>query len=468
MKSSTHKQAWEFTSGMIPVFLKRLLISLTSNLEASAIVFLTVILLFGPGKVPAQDTLQRQSIHQLQHAQHDTGEYIRKPVEVRPGIEVLFDECLDELTGKSVGLVVNHTAVDKDGMHLVDRLLRNDIHIGAIFAPEHGYRGDAAAGQHIENGIDPVSGAQVYSLYGEARKPSDEMMDHLDVLIYDIQDVGVRFYTYISTLGYAMQAAARNDVEFWILDRPNPLGGERVAGPILEKGYMSFVGLYPIPVQYGLTVGELGRMIAGEDWLDYPPEFQPRVIRMVNWRRDLWYDETDVPWMAPSPNMPTLKTAAVYPGTCFIEGTNISEGRGTSHPFEWIGAPWIEGNTLSRRLNDFSLPGVVFEPVTFTPVAISGKALRPKYQEEPCGGVRLVVTDRTDFKAVRTGVYILWAIHKLYPDSFGWRDAAIDRLYGSDALRKSIDSGASAREIIDGWKQDIKSFLSVRKKYLIY
>ena len=453
---------------MIPVLFVRLLVLVTSNLKLIVVALLTPILLFSIAKLPAQDTLRRQSIHQLQHAEHDSGEYLQEPVEVRPGIEVLFDTHLDELDGKSVGLVVNHTAVDKNGAHLVDRLLQNDFSIKAIFAPEHGYRGEAAAGQHIKSGIDPVSGAPVYSLYGEARKPDDAMMKDLDVLIYDIQDVGVRFYTYISTLGYTMQAAARNNVEFWILDRPNPVNGTFVEGPILKKEYTSFVGLYPIPVRYGLTIGELGKMIVGEGWLEYPEAFRPRVIRMKHWRRDLWYDQTTIPWVAPSPNMPTLKTATVYPGMCFIEGVNVSEGRGTPHPFEWIGAPWIEGKIISRRLNRLRLPGVVFEPVEFTPVMIPGKALRPKYQEEACHGVRLVVTDRSAFQAIQTGVYMLWTIRKLYPDSFRWREAAIDRLYGSDTLRKSIDSGAPVQEIVDSWQPGLESFVSLRKKYLIY
>ena len=385
-----------------------------------------------------------------------------------PGIENLLANYIDELQGKSVGLVINHTAVDKDTVHLVDRLMEADIEVNAIFGPEHGYRGEAADGQQIKDGVDPVTGANVYSLYGENRKPANTMMQGLDVILYDIQDVGVRFYTYISTMGYAMQAAAEHDVEFWVLDRPNPITGTKVDGPMLQEGFESFVGLYPIPVRYGMTPGELAQMIVGEQWLEFPRDFEPRVIKLSNWKRHFWMDETDAPWVAPSPNMSRLSTATVYPGLCFVEGTNISEGRGTDYPFEWIGAPWIDGNELAQELNKKQLAGVVFEPITYTPQDIPGRALNSKYRGQECDGVAIKVTRRNEFEAVKTGVIIIFAVQKLYPDKFKWRKSAIDRLYGSDALRTALDAENTPEQIFDNWTRELKEFNAIRSKYLLY
>jgi len=412
--------------------------------------------------------MQHKSIHQIQHEEYAHTDQPQEIVTVMPGIENLMTNYIDELQGKSVGLVINHTAVDKDTVHVVDRLVEAGVKINAIFGPEHGYRGDAADGQRIKDGVDPVTGANVYSLYGANRKPSPEMLEGLDVILYDIQDVGVRFYTYISTMGYAMQAAAEQGVAFWILDRPNPITGTIVDGPPLKEGYESFVGLYPIPARYGMTPGELAKMIVGEQWLEFPEDFQPRVIKLTNWERHLWLDETDVPWVAPSPNMSRLSTATVYPGLCFVEGTNISEGRGTDHPFEWIGAPWIDGETLAQELNKKNLAGVVFEPITFTPEDIPGRALNSKYRGEECEGVSIHVTRRDEFEAVRTGMKIITTVHQLYPDEFRWRNSAIDRLYGSDDFRKALAEGKSPEEIFAMWQTPLEDFKRIRNNYLLY
>ncbi len=391
-----------------------------------------------------------------------------EPVLVKTGLEKLFEVYLHKLQGKSVGLVVNHTAVDKNRIHLVDRLLEQNITIDAIFAPEHGYRGEAAAGQQIQDGIDPVSGAKVYSLYGINRKPSEEMLQGIDLLIYDIQDVGVRFYTYISTLGYAMQAAAEQDIEFWILDRPNPINGYVAAGPILHWDHQSFVGLYPIPVRYGLTVGELARMVVSENWLDFPDDFRPVVIRMTGWDRIMWFDDTGLPWVAPSPNMPDLETATVYPGLCFIEGTNVSEGRGTDRPFLQIGAPWINGGELAATLNARQLPGVEFNPVKFQPVDLPGRAMNPKYENELCYGVTIEVTEREYFDAVRSGIHVLHVLHVLYPDHFQWRESAIDRLYGSSELREFFTTDEPLDVLFSSWEDDQLTFSGLLHYYMIY
>lgn len=426
---------------------------------------MSVLILLCANSLFAQD---RKSIHQLQHEQHEDTSYQQELVNVQPGIEVLFREHVYDLYGKSVGLVVNHTAVDKEWVHLVDRLVEHEqITIRAIFAPEHGYRGEAAAGQEIKDGIDPVSGAKVYSLYGMNRMPSGEMLEGIDVLIYDIQDVGVRFYTYISTMGYAMQAAAGQGIEFWVLDRPNPITGYILDGPMLRRDYRSFVGLYPIPIRYGLTPGELALMLNGEEWLDFPDDFNPKIIAMEGWGRDLWYDETDLPWVAPSPNMPDLETATVYPGLCFIEGTNVSEGRGTDYPFRWIGAPWIQGIMLADSLNRKDLPGVLFKPVEFRPEEIPGKAVNPKYENQLCQGVEVLVTDRDNFQAVRTGVYILHSLFTMYPEKFEWRENHIDRLYGSEQLRKFFRTGQSLKALFREWEREQMTYAGLMYFYLL-
>jgi uncharacterized protein YbbC (DUF1343 family) len=391
------------------------------------------------------------------------------PAEVRLGMEVLFGHDLARLRGRNVGVVCNHTAVDRAGTHLVDRLLAHpEIAVRAIFTPEHGYRGDVPDGGDRAAGIDPVSGARIYGLYESGFRPPAETMKGLDVVLYDIQDVGARFYTYISTLGYAMQAAAQAGVEFWVLDRPNPISGSLVEGPVALREWRSFVGLYPIPIRYGMTAGELARMIVGEGWLEFPEGFAPRVIELKGWKRALWVDETDAPWRAPSPNMLTPATATVYPGTCLLEGTNISEGRGTNHPFEWVGAPWIDSAALLAELRSRDLPGVVFEPVTFVPELIPGRTAAVKYLGESCRGVAIRVVDRRRFAPVATAVHLLHAVRKLHGESFRWRVPGVDLLYGGDDLRVRLEGGAGAQAVIASWSDPLESFLALRRSYLLY
>jgi uncharacterized protein YbbC (DUF1343 family) len=388
---------------------------------------------------------------------------------VLPGLEVLFLRYLSQLEGKSVGVVCNHTAVDRKGVHLVDRLLEHPrVRLIAIFTPEHGYRGDVPQGGDRPVAIDPVSGAVVYSLYGASFKPTAEMMKDLDILLYDIQDAGARFYTYISTLGYAMKASAEAGVEFWALDRPDPVSGVAVEGPILQSTWRSFVGMYPIPIRYGLTPGELAQMIAGEGWLKLPAGFRPRVIEMEGWRRALWFDETGLPWVSPSPNMLTPQTAAIYPGTCLLEGTNVSEGRGTDRPFEWVGAPWMDAAALVDDLRSRNLPGVAFLPIAFTPRLIPGRTAAIKYLGQRCQGVEICVVDRDLFRPVATAVHLIEAIQRLHGTAFAWRLPSIDQLYGSDALRTQLEAGRTAAEITASWERLREGFLEARRPYLLY
>jgi len=388
---------------------------------------------------------------------------------VKVGAEILIEKHLDLIKGKKIGIVTNHTGILPDGRHIVDVLNEiEDVKVVALFGPEHGIRGEVPDGKSISHGVDTKTGIPVFSLYGEVKKPTTEMLKDIDVLIFDIQDVGARFYTYISTMSYCMEACAEMGKKFIVLDRPNPVRGVYVDGPILEPRFKSFVGLHPIPVAHGMTVGELAKMFNEEAWLENGMKADLTVIKMENYSRKLWFDQTGLPWIKPSPNMMTLKTAIVYTATCFIEGTNVSEGRGTQHPFEWIGAPWIDGSKLANELNSYNLPGVRFEPISFIPTDIEKVTVDPKYEGERCSGIYLNVYDREKFEPVKVGVYILYALKKLYPDKFKWRTAGQDRLWGTDKIRLMIDEGKKPEEIIKTWESELKKFLGIRQKYLLY
>lgn len=388
---------------------------------------------------------------------------------VKIGAEVLLEKHLHLIKGKRIGLICNHTALLRNGRHLADSLHKSsDVKLIALFGPEHGIRGDAPDGKSIEHGVDTKTQIPVYSLYGATTKPTDEMLKDVEVLLFDIQDIGARFYTYISTLSLSMEAAAERGIPFIVLDRPNPIRGTWVEGPIREDSLKSFVGLHPIPITHGMTVGELATMFNEERWLKDSVKANLTVIKMEGWRRDLWYDETGVPWIKPSPNMPTMKTAVVYPGACLIEGTNVSEGRGTERPFEYLGAPWIDGAKLSDELNSFKLPGVEFRPVEFTPVDIERVTIDPKYEAQLCRGIFVDVFDRNVYDPVRTGIHILVALRKLYPNDFSFRDQRFDRLAGVSWVREMITDGHTANEIVSRWQKDEERFKTLRQKYLLY
>ncbi len=306
---------------------------------------------------------------------------------------------------------------------------------------------------------NPRTGLPFVNLYGKEPTEMIPLFDGVDVLIFDIQDVGTRFYTYIYTMAHAMEAAARADKTFIVLDRPNPLGGVKVEGPVLKPKYSSFVGLYPIPQRHGMTVGELARMFNGE-FLPEPVDLQ--VVPMKGWKRWHRFEDTGLPWVLPSPNMPTTETALVYPGTGMIEGTNLSEGRGTTRPFELVGAPYIKGWELAEAMNQAGLPGVSFREAYFTPTF-------SKYEGETVGGVQLHVEDRKAFSPVLTGLTLIQETKRLYPDQFQWRsDHWIDKLTGSDRVRKQIDAGVPVKRIVASWKNELKEFRQLRSRYLIY
>jgi uncharacterized protein YbbC (DUF1343 family) len=395
---------------------------------------------------------------------------------VKTGSDVLVAKRASLVQGKKIGLVTNHSAVLKDGRHLADALQSiPGTKIRVIFAPEHGFRGDAPDGETVRDGLDPKTGARIISLFGDVKKPTREMLKDVDLIIFDIQDVGARFYTFTSTLFLTMEAAAEYDIPYLVLDRPNPINGLKVEGPVLEKALSSFIGLYEIPVRHGMTVGELARLINGEGWMNDGVEAGLEVIPMEGWTRALYFDETSLPWIKPSPNIATVETAVVYPGLCFVEGTNLSEGRGTDHPFEMIGAPYIRGAELAEKLNSCSLAGVRFEPADFTPRDILRVTSDPKYESTPCQGVFLRVTDRQAFEPLRTAVYLLSALKQLYPADFQWRSPFrseapyyIDLLAGTKSLRQALDGNENPEEIISSWVPGLRKFRHLRQKYLLY
>ncbi|MFA3782206.1 exo-beta-N-acetylmuramidase NamZ domain-containing protein [Melioribacteraceae bacterium 4301-Me] len=383
------------------------------------------------------------------------------------GADVLLTEKIDLLKGKHLGLVVNHSSLLSDGTHIVDALYKQkEVKIVALFGPEHGVRGDTTGA--IENAVDAKTGIPVYSLYGKTYKPTPEMLKGIDLLVFDIQDVGARFYTFISTLGLVMEAAAENHIPIIVLDRPNPIAGLYVDGPVTEDTLKSFVAFAPIPITYGLTIGELAKMYNESGWLKNKVKADLTVIKMKNWKRNMWYNQTGLTWIKPSPNMPFLSTAIVYPGTCLFEGTNVSEGRGTEKPFEYIGASWLDADKVINELKKVNLQGVSFEPIEFTPQWFKFNAHPPKYYNEKCNGIYVHVIDRNKFESVKTGVALLWAIKKVHSDKFEWRKTTIDRLAGTSNIRLLIDEGKTPNEIFNSWESGLENFKKIRGKYLLY
>ena len=377
-----------------------------------------------------------ESIHQLQSKYYSS---ISTPpvdkVHVKTGIDILLDKKQNLIADKRIALVTNQTGVDQYGVANYKRLMDlENTKLEVVFSPEHGIFGETDKEVTYNDGIKNLP--KIYSLYGAVRKPTREMLDSIDIIIYDIQDIGARFYTYISTLGLVMEAAAELNIPVLVLDRPNPIRGDIVEGPILDIEYQSFIGKYPIPIRYGWTVAELAEKIIQENWINPTPQLT--VIPMEGWNTSLWYDETTLPWIKPSPNIPNLETALIYPGMCLLEGTNISEGRGTNNPFQWFGAPWIDSRVLSQKLNNLKLSGVVFVPKSFIPISIPGVADKPKYENQLCYGIEIRVVNRNKFNSVKSGVNILKTINEMYPDSLIIKEKRLNKLWGSDTLLKEL------------------------------
>ena len=374
------------------------------------------------------------------------------------GIEVLLHDRLDLVHGKNAGLITNPTGVNRELVSDVDLLAHTPgVHLVALFGPEHGIRGAQQAGASVGSGRDPITGLPVYSLYGKTRQPTPAMLTGVDVLVFDIQAVGARFYTYLYTMADAMKAAAAARIPIIVLDRPNPIGGTKVQGPVLDPKYASFVGEYPIPLRYGMTIGELAEFFNNQFHIGA----DLTVVKMRGWERSMYYDDTPLQFVMPSPNMPTETTALVYPGMGLAEGTNVSEGRGTTRPFEIVGAPWIDAERLSRVLNEKHLAGVRFRPVHFTPTF-------SKYEGKPCNGVEVHVMDRDAFNPVVVGLTVIATIHDLYPRQFAFNASDFDRLVGNDWVRQDIEKGVPVSEMQRRWKADLSQFEKVRQKYLLY
>ncbi|MFQ5569841.1 MAG: exo-beta-N-acetylmuramidase NamZ domain-containing protein [Rhodothermales bacterium] len=392
--------------------------------------------------------------------------------EVKTGAQVLAEDGFRLLDGMRVGLIVNHTA-RVDTSHLVDVVhAAPNVELVALFGPEHGLRGTADAGEKVADGRDDRTGAPVYSLYGSARKPTPEMLDGVDALVFDIQDIGARFYTFISTMGLSMQAAADAGIPFVVLDRPNPLGGAYVSGFVLEPEHTSFVGQYAVPVVHGMTVGELARMIQGERLLPGLDGLQLHVVSMEGWERAMQWPDTGLPWIKTSPNIPDFETALVYPGACFFEATAASEGRGTETPFSLLGAPWADGAALADTLNARALPGVRFETARFTPRAIASMASHPKLEGEALQGIRYVVTDARAFQSVETGMHVLHAFYHqalaAHQAAFMAREDWLTRLAGTERLGRMLEEGASPEAVIAAWQAEVATFNQRRAAYLLY
>ncbi len=378
---------------------------------------------------------------------------------VRPGIETFLADVPAVLRGKRVGLITNHSGIDRERRPDIDLIARHkDLKLVALLAPEHGIRGTADAGAKIEDEKDPKTGVPIFSLYkSEDRGPTDEMLRDVDVLVYDLQEVGGRTWTYVSTMALAMQAAAKRKIPFVVLDRPNPIGGEIVEGALLDPKFKSFVGMYPIPARHGLTVGELATLFNTK----YGIGAELIVARVANWRRSQWQDETGLPWVNPSPNLRSLAALTSYPGSVYFEGTNLTEGRGTDRPFEQIGAPWLNAPQVSAAMNAMGLPGIRFEPITMAVTATAAK-----FPGQTLPGIRFDVTDRQAYRPVRTALLLIEEIRRQHRADFAW-GKTIDRLTGSDKVRLAIDAGRLPA-LLEEWDREAAAFKAASQALVLY
>ena len=387
---------------------------------------------------------------------------------VKLGLEKVLGERLDVLKNLRVGLICNQASVNHQFHHAADLFQDNpQIKLVKLFGPQHGIRGDVQDNMiETSHGIDQVTGLPIYSLYSETREPTAEMLSGLDALVLDLQDVGCRVYTFIYTLANSMIACSKFGKKMIVLDRPNPIGGIEVEGNTLEKGHESFVGQYPIPMRHGLTVGELAKLFNREFGINCELE----VVSMDGWDREYFYDETDAPWVMPSPNMPTVDTTIVFPGTVFFEGTQVSEGRGTTRPFEIVGAPYIIAKEYADALASLKLPGISFRPINFLPTF-------QKHMGATCGGVFVHIADRKIFEPVMTGLAMVKTIVDLYPSEFKWKNPPYEYVFdrnpfdviaGTDKIRSLIENDNSMEDIKLSWQEDVKDFKKLREKYLLY
>lgn len=395
---------------------------------------------------------------------------------VKYGAEILVEEKMSTLKNKKIAIVTNHTGRVYDKMHLVDTLMALKINIQKIFAPEHGFRGEAEAGAHIQGGKDTQTGLPLISLYGDKKKPTAQDLKDVDLILFDIQDVGTRFYTYLSTLVYVMEACAENNVALWVLDRPNP-NGWYIGGPMLDSAYTSFVGLHKVPVVHGMTLGEYAQMVNAEGWLTGKIQCRLQVISCTGYRHEMRWTDLNRSWVPPSPNLPTALSATWYPVFCWYEGTPVSVGRGTDAPFEQVGAPWHIA--FKRRIRTdsaegksvYTVYGNHFQPTTFVPKSIPGKALQPLYQDQTCFGVKAMDHTTSGDSIWRAGLQLLASFHQEYKQSGNPKpffQPFFRKLAGNATLEKDIEANKTVDQIMTAWNTQHASFRAIRNKYLLY
>jgi len=378
------------------------------------------------------------------------------PNMVKTGLDILVHEKSHLLVNQRVGLVSMPAAVLPDLTSSLDTLRGAGVDITALFGPEHGFGGAAPDGAQVGHATDPRTGLPVFSLYGEVREPTAEMLANVDILVFDMQDVGVRFYTYLSTLFYVLRGAGKVGKSVFVLDRPNPITGSLIEGGPILPGFESFVGIINIPIRHGMTLGELARYMNNE----YALNADLHVIGIQGWQRQMWFDDTALPWVPTSPAMPHLSTATLYPGMCLLEGTSLSLGRGTALPFEVCGAPWIDGYALAETLNGLQLPGVRFRATAFTPAASAQAGTE-------CHGVQVHVTDRDALRPVEMALHLIAAARYLSGDAWKW-NPHFERLVGNSDVRSALEAGTSVDEIMASWEESISTFLQQRETYLMY
>jgi uncharacterized protein YbbC (DUF1343 family) len=378
---------------------------------------------------------------------------------VRPGLETFLADVPASVRGKRIGLITNHAGIDREGRSAIDLMASHrDLKLVAMFAAEHGIRGLAAAGERVDDDRDATTGLPIFSLYlAEDRGPTADMLKGIDALVYDLPEVGGRTWTYVSTMALSMQAAARKGIPFVVLDRPNPIGGEIVEGALLDPAFKSFVGMYPIPARHGMTVGELATFFNKEFGIGV----ELIVARAVNWRRGQWFTDTGLPWRNPSPNLRSPAALNHYPGTVYFEGTNLTEGRGTDRPFEQVGAPWLDAAAVVKTMNARGIGGVRFEAITMK--VEPGAA---KFPSLTIPAIRLTVTDRETYRPVRTALQLIDEIRREHPKEFAW-GPSIDRLTGSDKVRRAIDGG-TLPALLEQWDRDAAAFRERRRPFLLY
>jgi uncharacterized protein YbbC (DUF1343 family) len=417
-------------------------------LVAKTAFFVCLSAMLGVSVCAAQETPHSDRAA-AQNSRHDD-----RAAAVQTGLDALEAQKFAPLRGKHIGIITNHTGVDSQGHSTVDVLTHaNGMQVVALFSPEHGLTG--SKDENVASGKDPATGLPIYSLYGDTRRPTEEMLAGIDALVFDIQDAGVRFYTYTTTMAYCMEEAAKRKIAFFVLDRPNPLGGEIVEGPVLDADKTSFTAYFPLPVRYGLTIGELAQLFNAENKIGC----DLHVIAMKNWRRNYFFEDTGLRWIPPSPNLRTLNGSILYPGLEILQNAGVSVGRGTTTPFEEFGAPWMHGAEVAARLNERRLAGLLFTATDFTPS--SGL-----YSGEKCGGVAIRVEDASAARSMSMGLEVAALLKTLYPDHF---DAAkLLLLTGNAETVRQLQEGASAQQIIAGWSKDLQMFEQMRRKYFLY